>query len=330
MSAAVLLAAPALSGARPWPEPTVKAERDTEPVVVTGERAHRVERPRQPDREAAAHGRARVLPVPRRRLHLRYAQQLRAAGGGHPKGSSAGGSPGWPAAGLPLGRGHAPLRPDPVPGRRGLHALPRQLGVRVRLLLGQDQHTTYAYDREGFRFTESDPNNPCVATPGEGPATTPDPVQGLDGNDEVVFMAEDAGPQAPTTAPLPDGIEDARRIDLTDPLNPLAQRFVYVMKAAPDGPRPAFDASNGYVSYERDANADYFEKSESSYDGYGNARRGRGLRRRGQRDRRRRASSPARLRDRHDRPLPVPLRRPLAAHEHPRLTGWPAGRTGRT
>ena len=46
------------------------------------------------------------------------------------------------------------------------------------------------------------------------------------------------------------------------------------MKAGPDGPRPAFDASNGYVQYKRDANADFFEKSESSYKGYGNARRG--------------------------------------------------------
>ncbi len=108
----------------------------------------------------------------------------------------------------------------------------------------------------------------------DGQETTADPVQGLDTNDELVFMAADAGPQAPSTAPLPAGIEDARRVDLNDPLDPLTPKFVYVMKAAADGPRAAFDASNGYVQYERDANADLFEKSESSYEGYGNAARG--------------------------------------------------------
>jgi hypothetical protein len=46
------------------------------------------------------------------------------------------------------------------------------------------------------------------------------------------------------------------------------------MKAAPTGPKPAFNASNGYVHYTRDQNADFFEKSESSYEGYGNAATG--------------------------------------------------------
>ena len=35
---------------------------------------------------------------------------------------------------------------------------------------GEDQHTTYAYDREGFRFYESDPDNPCIARPANGVA----------------------------------------------------------------------------------------------------------------------------------------------------------------
>src|SRR4051812_16910144 len=65
---------------------------------------------------------------------------------------------------------------------------------------GQDQHTTYAYDREGWRYTESDPKNPCVAVPKDGVRTTPDPVPGLDANDEVAFMASDAGPRAPSGA----------------------------------------------------------------------------------------------------------------------------------
>ncbi|MDQ6914992.1 MAG: hypothetical protein M3155_04190, partial [Actinomycetota bacterium] len=28
---------------------------------------------------------------------------------------------------------------------------------------GQDQHTTYAFDREGWRYTDSNPNDPCKA-----------------------------------------------------------------------------------------------------------------------------------------------------------------------
>ena len=46
------------------------------------------------------------------------------------------------------------------------------------------------------------------------------------------------------------------------------------MRARADGPEPAFDASNGYVHYQRDANADTFVKSESSYSNYGNAAQG--------------------------------------------------------
>jgi hypothetical protein len=138
---------------------------------------------------------------------------------------------------------------------------------------GEDRHTTYAFQREGFRWTESDPADPCLARPASPPAV--DPVQGLDDDDELAFMARDAGAAAPSDTPLPPGIEAARRVAVADPLDPGAEpRYAYVMLAAPDGPAPEFDAASGYVRYERDANADIFEKSESSYDGYGNAARG--------------------------------------------------------
>ena len=102
-----------------------------------------------------------------------------------------------------------------------------------------------------------------------------DPVQGLDDDDELAFMARDAGAAAPTGTALPSGIVAARRVAVADPLNPGAEpSYAYVMLAGPDGPAPEFDADSGYVRYERDANADIFEKSESSYDGYGNAARG--------------------------------------------------------
>ena len=138
---------------------------------------------------------------------------------------------------------------------------------------GQDRHTSYAFDREGFRYTESDPQNPCLARPDSDLAT--DPVPGLDDDDELAFMASDAGPEAPADATLPPGIEEARQVRLNDPTGAVGEpAFVYVMKAGAAGPRPRFDASSGYVRYQRDRNADFFEKSESSYDGYGNAARG--------------------------------------------------------
>jgi hypothetical protein len=129
---------------------------------------------------------------------------------------------------------------------------------------GQDQHTTYAYDREGWRFTGTDPNDPCRAVPPDGVKTTPDPVPGLDDNDELAFMASDAGPQAPAGTPAPKGADGVKEVKVGD-------GYVYVAR----GVKPAFDASNGYVRYQRDApTADMYEKSESSYSDYGNAAKG--------------------------------------------------------
>ena len=142
------------------------------------------------------------------------------------------------------------------------------------LYSGQDQHTTYAYDREGFRYTKDGPaDDPCRARPAT--PTAADPVQGLDQNDEVAFMASDAGPKAPATAKLPAGIEKSQILTVADPQNGAAEpRYVYVALAKADGPRPAYDATNGYVRYQRDANADDFAFSQSSYDNYGNAATG--------------------------------------------------------
>jgi hypothetical protein len=136
---------------------------------------------------------------------------------------------------------------------------------------GQDQHTTYAFDREGFRYTKSDPSDPCHAIPAS--ATMKDPVKGLDSNDEVAFMASDGGPQAPASAIRPAGIDGVKQVQIVDPQTGTSS-YVYVMLARADGPRPAFDASNGYVHYDRDANADTFVKSQSSYSNYGNAAQG--------------------------------------------------------
>jgi hypothetical protein len=143
-----------------------------------------------------------------------------------------------------------------------------------------DQHTSYAFDREGFRWTgdyaaerPDDPMAPCVARPETEVAK--DPVQGLDTDDELVFMAKDAGAQASEDAPLPKGIEQSFEVAVVDPLTGDTS-YAYVMQSGADGPLPAFDASNGYVRYERDDPEDnnVFLYSQSSYGSYGAAPEG--------------------------------------------------------
>jgi len=128
-----------------------------------------------------------------------------------------------------------------------------------------DQQPTYVFDQERFRWTKSDPSNPCKAV-ADGPPTTPDPVPGLDTNDELSFMAFDAGPAAPSGTSLPSGIAGAYRVAIVDPYRPTVPTYVYVMLAdnSKHAPKPAFNASNGYVRYLPDADADTFLYSQSS------------------------------------------------------------------
>lgn len=132
-----------------------------------------------------------------------------------------------------------------------------------------DSHTSYAFEREGFRFLDSAPGDPCLAVARDGIVTTADPVVGLDTDDEIVFMARDAGPVAPAAAlEAVKGIEQWRHVTVNDPVYG-ASTHLYVGLGADDGARPSFDATNGYVRYARDADADTFRFSESSYDNYG-------------------------------------------------------------
>jgi hypothetical protein len=121
---------------------------------------------------------------------------------------------------------------------------------------GTDEELTYQWDVESWKKTAGQ----CFA---EYPAQdntilkgfpTEDPVPTLDDDDEIVFMASDAGPKAPP-ATMPPGanlINDRHEIQLVDPLTG-GQSYVYLIVRA-DG--PSFNASNGYVRYQRDANAD--------------------------------------------------------------------------
>ena len=147
---------------------------------------------------------------------------------------------------------------------------------------GVDQYLTYAFDREGYRFTDNDPAAPCVPIARKDLAygdrrivAEPDPLPGLDDNDEITFMVRSTGERAPAGAPLPDGIEGASEVVIADPSDPGVVRYAYVMLAGDTGPEAAFDASNGFVRYAPDANArSVFVFSESSYEGYGAAPKG--------------------------------------------------------
>src|SRR3954449_10466954 len=107
---------------------------------------------------------------------------------------------------------------------------------------GEDQHTTYAYDREGFRFTQSDgadSADPCTAKMKPGDHAATDPVKGLDSNDELAFIDIVAGPAAPAGAKLPDGVTGMKTVTLADPTNPNAEpRYVYIMRAGAKGAQP--------------------------------------------------------------------------------------------
>src|SRR4051794_26695513 len=275
-AAAVLVAVlvPALAwGALPLPvvDPTTPAARDTEPVILTGKDF--------PDWSARANATVK-LPLTDL-IGCNEAQNDRdecAHNHYEPPEVDTGGT---------LGEGVATdrllgYRWDPA--AKSFRQIPFQVDEMYTRYLdnsasgfavysGEDQHTTYAFDREGWRYTKSDPSNPCRAVPFDGQRTTPDPVKGLDDNDELAFMASDAGPQAPAGSALPAGIESSHPVSVVDPLKGTTS-WVYVMRAAPTGPKAEFDAGNGYVNYQRDANADYFERSVSSYDNYGNAAKG--------------------------------------------------------
>jgi len=150
---------------------------------------------------------------------------------------------------------------------------------------GVDEVTTYTFDREGFRFTTNQPFNAadpsivCQAQPANGVATTPDPNPGLIDSDEMAFMARDAGSQAPAGATLPRGIAEARQVMVVDPITRQTS-YVYVMRSGKDASgnidvAPEYTAANSpYVRYQRDANADLFVYSQSSFGNYGRAPRG--------------------------------------------------------
>ncbi len=108
---------------------------------------------------------------------------------------------------------------------------------------GYDPELTYVFDEEGFRRTAGE----CYAEFPEGePITTPDPVPNFDDDDEVVFMARDAGSQAPDGS-TPTEAAAAYEIEVQDPVTE-GTSYVYVVAA----PGREHTFGDGYVTYERD------------------------------------------------------------------------------
>jgi Bacterial Ig-like domain (group 3) len=148
---------------------------------------------------------------------------------------------------------------------------------------GTDKELTYEWDTESWAKTAGQCNtafDPDFAA--DHGTHMEDPVTTFDDDDELVFMASDAGPQAPvdpTVTPTGPPMTSFERheIKLTDPRDPATNRYVYLFLR---GNGSSFTADNGYVDYQRDANADEWidqdtfsdadpEKVGSSNTGYG-------------------------------------------------------------
>jgi hypothetical protein len=113
---------------------------------------------------------------------------------------------------------------------------------------GIDEELTYQWDVERWKMT----GGACRQDPAEG-APILDPVPAFDDDDELVFMPSDAGAPAPATAIAPAGATDRHVVIVTDPLDPTATSYVYLFRSTAGA---SFDATNGYVRYQRDADAD--------------------------------------------------------------------------
>jgi len=150
-------------------------------------------------------------------------------------------------------------------------------GSTFSIYSGTDNELTYAWDTENWDARDN-PDNPCLAT---YPAGKPDPVPGLDLDDEVVFMASDAGAMAPF-GKVPPGAVQMQMVRLADALDPAAERVVYLTRQ-PGG--SSFRGHQHYVSYQRKPDADQWidrgfftdsdpEKLGTSNTSYGPNRKG--------------------------------------------------------
>ncbi|HET7529378.1 MAG TPA: hypothetical protein VFJ98_00300 [Mycobacteriales bacterium] len=93
-------------------------------------------------------------------------------------------------------------------------------------------------------------------TPGAGEtaadylSSMQDPQPLFDGDDELVFMARDAGGQAPVGTAAPDGTSNGQLVTVTDPLDPTTVRYVYLF-TQPGGSSYDAKPANSYVKMTR-------------------------------------------------------------------------------
>jgi hypothetical protein len=248
---AVGVAVPVLSEASPVPDPTVAEQRDTEAVVLRGSDLPGWAVPGNVTAKLPLTDLSCVSATTAGCPHNHYATpELDTAKLAAPTGPDVRRITGWRWDGRRFAE--VPFQVDEVFTRYLDNS-----ASGFAIYSGQDQHTTYAFDREGFRWTKG----ACVAQP-DSPVAT-DPVKGLDTDDELAFMAADTAGSAPAGAALPKGVTRSQRLTVTDPLT-RRQSYLYVMLGRTPAAKP-------YVSYRRDATADRFALSQSSYSDYGNA-----------------------------------------------------------
>jgi hypothetical protein len=96
------------------------------------------------------------------------------------------------------------------------------------------------------------PTDPGIA-PDDYRAAMSDPQPLFDADDELSFMARDAGGMAPVGQATPSGTANGQTVTITDPLDPSTLRYVYLFTQRGGS---TFNASNGYVQMTRDAGAD--------------------------------------------------------------------------
>lgn len=114
---------------------------------------------------------------------------------------------------------------------------------------GYDAELGYVFDQEGYRKTAGE----CYAQfPAGQPITTPDTVPGFDDDDELVFMARDAGGKAPDGAtPVKGATPEEVAIE-----DPLTDRVSYAYVVSAPARHHMFDET--YVSYQRDPYSDRY------------------------------------------------------------------------
>ncbi|MGJ8668243.1 MAG: neutral/alkaline non-lysosomal ceramidase N-terminal domain-containing protein [Oceanococcus sp.] len=117
---------------------------------------------------------------------------------------------------------------------------------------GTDPELTYVWDNGDDSHSWGDESWMMVAGQCEkaypsGLGPLPDPVAGLDDDDEIVFMASDAGDIYSGTS-FPAHWQAVQAVNVVDPLAPQEQRVVYLAIHAGGSP---FNANNGYISYQR-------------------------------------------------------------------------------